>query len=186
MEIMQISPKAVQEKIARGERVALIDVRTPEEFGCSHAPLATNMPLQTLQPEAVAAQSSSPGEPLYLVCRSGARARQAAERMVGAGYENVVLVEGGMVAWEQEGLPVVVNKKVMPIENQVRLTIGLGVFIGTLLASFVHPAFAFIPAFMGLGLINAGITGNCPLAMLVAKMPWNKAQAPQCCMTRNS
>jgi rhodanese-related sulfurtransferase len=186
MQIPQIHPKALQEKIQRAEPVALIDVRTREEFGCSHAPSAVNVPLSELGPEQLSGGCASAQEPVYFICRSGARARQAAEKMIAAGFDNVVLVEGGMAAWEKEGLPVEVHKKVLPVEQQVRLTIGFFVLLGSLLAYLVHPGFGLIPAFMGLGLISAGITGNCPLALAVAKMPWNRAEVPQCCMTRNS
>lgn len=186
MEIPQIHPKAVQEKIEQGERIFLIDVRTKEEFGCSHAPNAINIPLQELRPDSVDGKCDGRlNGTLYFICRSGARARQACEKMAAAGFENMVIVEGGMVGWEREGLPVTVNKAVMPIEHQVRITIGSFVLLGALLAFFAHPAFAFIPAFMGMGMVQAGITGRCPLATLVAKMPWNKAQASSCCVARS-
>jgi hypothetical protein len=56
----------------------------------------------------------------------------------------------------------------------VQLSIGLTVLLGTVLGYFVHPYFLILSAFFGLGLINAGLTGWCGLALLMAKMPWNQ------------
>jgi hypothetical protein len=58
--------------------------------------------------------------------------------------------------------------------RQVQLVIGVLALTGSLLAIFVNPLFALLPAFLGAGLTLAGSTGWCGLALLLAKMPWNR------------
>jgi rhodanese-related sulfurtransferase len=110
-----------------------------------------------------------------MICRSGGRGRQAAEKFHAAGYPNVVNVEGGTLAWERAGLPVVRGKKTMSLERQVRIAAGSLVVLGTVLGAFVHPAFLGLPAIVGAGLIFAGVTDTCGMGMLLARMPWNRA-----------
>jgi hypothetical protein len=134
------------------------------------------VPLDSLDPDAIMrGRSGSAGDPLYTICRSGGRGRQAADKLLAAGYASVVNVEGGTLAWERAGLPVVRGKKAMSLERQVRIAAGLLVVLGTLLGALVHPAFLGLPAFVGAGLIVAGFTDTCGLGMLLARMPWNRA-----------
>lgn len=120
------------------------------------------------------ARSGSREEPLYTICRSGSRGRQACERFHAAGFTNVVNVEGGTQAWERAGLPVVQGKKAISLERQVRIAAGTLVLLGTVLGVFVHPAFLGLPAFVGAGLAFSGITDTCGMGMMLARMPWNR------------
>ena len=99
----------------------------------------------------------------------------ACEKFVAAGYENVVNVEGGTQAWEAAGFPVKRGKKTVSLERQVRILAGALVLLGALLAWFVHPAFVLLSGFIGTGLVFAGVTDTCGMAMALAKMPWNRA-----------
>ena len=68
--------------------------------------------------------------------------------------------------------------------RQVQIVVGAVSAIGAGLALAVHPWFAVIPLIMGAGLLFAGLTGVCGLALALAKMPWNKTQnckADSCC-----
>jgi F0F1-type ATP synthase assembly protein I len=49
-----------------------------------------------------------------------------------------------------------------------------GVFIGTILGWFVHRYFFGIPAFVGAGLVFAGVTDTCGMGLLLARAPWNQ------------
>jgi rhodanese-related sulfurtransferase len=175
-----IAPFDLQKLIASHPELCLLDVRTPVEFAEVHVPQAQNEPLDRLEPKAFcAAKNLSPTSPVYILCRSGGRATKAAEMFAREGFDNCVVVEGGTLAWCAAGLPV--NRsavKVISLERQVRIAAGLLVLTGILLARFVHPGFIGLSAFVGAGLVFAGITDWCGMGMLLAKMPWN--QAPSC------
>ena len=160
----------------QGEPVELIDLRTPVEYRGVHAESACLVPLDRLDPRAVMdSRDGSKDDLLYVICRSGSRGRRAVEKFHAAGYTNVANVEGGTLAWEKAGLPVVRGQEVMSLERQVRIAAGSLVVIGTGLGAFVHPAFLGLCGFVGAGLVFAGITDTCVMGMILAKMPWNRA-----------
>jgi hypothetical protein len=108
---------------------------------------------------------------LVLVCRTGARARLAASQL--PGFRTRVL-EGGLVAWQEAGHPVVEGRAHMSLERQVRVAAGALACTGGVLAVAVSPWFGLLPAFVGAGLVYAGITDRCGMAMLLAKLPYNR------------
>jgi rhodanese-related sulfurtransferase len=170
-----ISPAELARLRAAGEPVQLIDVRTPAEFQEVHVDFARNVPLGQLQPEALMPGGS--GEALYVICRSGNRGKQACRKLAAVGLE-VINVEGGTLAWEVAGLPVVRGTmKVISLERQVRIAAGFLVLVGAVLAMVVHPYFAGLSAFIGAGLMFSGITDTCGMAMMLARMPWNRVGA---------
>ena len=114
------------------------------------------------------ARTGTKDDPLYLICRSGSRGRQACEQFLAAGYHNVVNVEGGTLEWERVGLPVVQGTKTVSLERQVRIAAGSLVLLGTGLGAFVHLGFLALSAFVGAGLVFAGITDTCGMGMLLA------------------
>lgn len=113
--------------------------------------------------------------PLYVICASGARGRQACGKFAAAGFPDVVNVEGGTRAWEAAGLPVERGKATISLERQVRIIAGSLVLLGVALGATVNPWFTLLSAFVGLGLINAGVTDVCPMAMGLGRLPWNRA-----------
>lgn len=173
MAIATISPRELQDRIQTGEKVELIDVRTPAEYREVHVTIAKNAPLENLNPGVVLAQHSGTN-PLYVICRSGSRGKQACEKLEAAGCTNVVNVEGGTLAWDQAGYPVVRGKKTISLERQVRICAGFLALTGGVLAIVVHPWWAGLSAFVGAGLMFAGITDTCGMAMVLARMPWNQ------------
>ena len=108
---------------------------------------------------------------LVLVCRTGARARLAAAEL--ASFRTRVL-EGGIVAWQEAGHPVVEGKSHVSLERQVRIVAGALACVGGALAVAASPWFGLLPAFIGAGLAYAGITDRCGMAMLLAKLPYNR------------
>ena len=156
----------------------IVDVRTPLEHSEVHVADAVLLPLSELQPAKVTEMAA--GRPIHVLCRSGNRARKAAEQMTAAGIANVAVIEGGIEAWIAAGLPVTRGKKVMSLERQVRVAAGTLVLVGTVLGFWLHPGFYAIPAFVGCGLIFAGITDWCGMGLLIARMPWNQAKPAAC------
>ncbi len=182
MTITTITPQKLSDLIHSGTAVDLIDVRTPVEYREVHVSEARNVPLDQLNAAQFAAGRSG-SEPVYVICRSGSRGKQACEKFLAAGYTNVVNVEGGTQAWDQAGLPVVRGKKAISLERQVRIAAGLMVLTGSVLGYFVSPYWIGLSAFVGAGLTFAGITDTCGMGMLLARMPWN--QVPKSTPTGN-
>jgi rhodanese-related sulfurtransferase len=184
MDISAISPAELDRLCKEGKQIELIDVRTPVEFREVHVEIARNVPLDQLDVAALMqARNGSANEPLYVVCHSGSRGRQACERFLTAGFSNVVNVEGGTKACLEAGLPVVRGKKTVSLERQVRIAAGSLVLLGAVLGWLANPAFLGLSAFVGAGLVFSGITDTCPMAMLIARMPWNQCSptAKSCC-----
>jgi rhodanese-related sulfurtransferase len=174
MAVSVIHPVQLQELLNAGHSVEVIDVRTPAEFQELRMPFARNVPLDQLTAGQIAATRRGSHVPLYFICRSGSRGKQACERLLAAGLTDIFNVDGGTLAWEQAGLPVVRGTKTMSLERQVRIAAGALVLIGALLAYFSHPVWIGLPAFIGAGLIVAGLTDTCGMGMLLSKMPWNQ------------
>ena len=175
MNVALITPHQLAELCRSGRKIDLIDVRTPVEYREVHVEFARNVPLDQLDAAALTQQhGGSPDGPLYVICRSGSRGQQACERLRKAGFSNVVNVEGGTMACVPAGLPVVRGRKAVSLERQVRIAAGALVLLGAMLAWLVHPAFIGLSVFVGAGLVFAGITDACGMALLLARMPWNR------------
>jgi len=175
MSTATVSISDVARRCRSGERLNIIDVRTPAEFARVHAVGAVLVPLDQLDPKALGTLRRSADEPIYVICQSGARAGKACQRLDEAGVGPAFCVEGGTAAWEQAGLPVERGTtRVIPLERQVRIAAGSLVLIGLLLAWLVHPAFLGLTAFVGAGLVFAGVTDFCGMGLLLARTPWNR------------
>ena len=167
-----ISPVELEKILRAQPAAAVIDVRTPVEFAEVHVPQARSVPLDELNPGALQLPKN---QPVYLLCRSGQRATKAAERFAKDGFAEPIVIEGGTLAWIDANLPVTRGTtKVISLERQVRIVAGALVFIGVALGWFVHPGFFGLSAFVGAGLVFAGITDFCGMGLLLAKAPWNK------------
>jgi hypothetical protein len=108
-------------------------------------------------------------------CQSGNRTCMNFDRLEAVGLPEVYVLEGGLGGWKQAGLPTRLDRK-QPIElqRQVMIAAGTLILIGLVLGFLISPWFIALSAFMGCGLVFAGISGWCGLAKLLALMPWNK------------
>ncbi len=176
-----ITPANLGKLLSGNKDISLVDVRTPAEFVEVHVRGAVNVPLDQLAPEKLPSRSED--EPLYVICHLGGRSTTACLKLAGAGLQNLINVEGGTDACERAGLPVVRGKKTMSLERQVRIVAGSLMLLGLGL-SFLHPAFLAFSAFVGAGLIFAGVTDTCAMGLLLARMPWNQADVSCCATTR--
>lgn len=171
MPIKTISPIEAHRLIESG--AALIDIRSPDEHARERIAAALNVPLDQLSPAA------APGDVLVFHCRSGMRTGQAVNQLAAAaGGRDCYIVDGGLNAWANAGLPVE-RPRGAPIEmqRQVMIAAGVLVLIGTLLSIFVAPLWIGLAIFVGAGLSFAGITGFCGMARVLALMPWNRRPA---------
>ena len=174
-----LSPAAFERLLAAQPGLPLLDVRTPAEYAGTHVVSARNEPLDRLTPAAIQSLYDSgvlvPGKPVYLLCQAGKRASLAAAAFAAAGHDDGVVIEGGLAAWEAAGLPVLRGTGgVISLERQVRIGAGSLVLLGVLLGHFVCPGFYWLSGFVGAGLVFAGVTDFCGLALVLAKCPWNR------------
>jgi rhodanese-related sulfurtransferase len=178
--VATISPATLADLRRQGGALTIIDVRTPAEFGEVHVDNARNIPLDRLDPREIA--SLGAGKPVYVVCKSGTRSRMACEKLLASGLTDIISIEGGTTACEAAGIPVIRGRKAMSLERQVRIAAGALVAVGAALAAFGpeapvnwHAIGAGLAGFVGCGLVFAGVTDTCGMAMLIARMPWNQA-----------
>lgn len=151
----------------------VLDVRTPAEFEASHIPGSYNLPLDQL-PEHARELRGGLGAPIVLVCRSGSRARQAETLLAESDVRQLHVLEGGLAAWEQAGLPVKRGRAAWSLERQVRAIAGALVLLGTLGSLLVWPPLLYLAVFVGAGLLFAGLTNTCLMGMLLLRLPYNR------------
>lgn len=179
MTIKQATVHEINELLDGGGECQVIDVREFSEFNSERIADAQLMPLSNFEKHADEIDHT---KPVYLMCRSGNRAKNAAEKLAAKGFTDIHVVQGGMVAWAGANLPVVKGEsKVWSFERQVRFAAGLFVLTGVLLSLFVSPYLLLISAFVGAGLMFSALTDTCGMGMVLARMPWNKA--PVACET---
>jgi rhodanese-related sulfurtransferase len=150
----------------------LVDVREVDEHLNERIDGAMLMPLSAFDPSSVPPEN---GRRIVLQCRSGDRSRRAALRLLAAGRPEAYHLEGGIMAWKGASLPTVSTRVPITIARQVQVTVGVLVLATVALGVLVSPWWLAATAFFGCGLTFAGVTDKCPLAALIAQMPWNRA-----------
>jgi rhodanese-related sulfurtransferase len=168
-----IRPPELAELLNEHPEVRLLDVRTPTEYETAHIRGAYNVPLDLLG-EHGAEIRTNVAEPVVLVCQSGQRARKAEEALKAAGMPNLHVLDGGVNGWVAAGHPVVRRAERLSLERQVRIAAGSLAAVGGILAVVLNPLFALVPAFIGSGLVFAGVTNTCGMAMLLTRLPYNR------------
>ena len=170
-----ISAREAAGLIAGGEAV-LVDIREADERARSHAPGSIHLPLSRL---GNAALGIPPGSTVIFHCQSGSRTAQNARALAAAAPDcRVLLVEGGVGALAAAGVKLKEdNRAPLPIMRQVQITAGSLVLLGAVLGALVDPRFHALSAFVGAGLVFAGIMGLCPMAYFLALMPWIRRAA---------
>lgn len=174
MNLQRIEPEALDAQLRRKSRLLIVDVRTPAEFESEHIPGAVNIPLAELPGKLPRIEAD---DQLILACRTDRRATAAAELLADKGFSPKVLT-GGVAAWRNKNLALVEGKKSLALDRQVQLIAGSMILTGTLLGFFVDKFWLVLPLFVGAGLTYAGASGNCGLAMLLSRAPWNRSSAP--------
>ncbi len=168
--IRYLSPQRVEASPA-----TLIDVREYPEYSAAAIPRSVLVPLSTIENKA---ESWRKGDEVVLICRSGRRALDAAQRLEKLGFTDVAVLEGGVEAWQEAGLPVqTAKRKPWSLERQVRAIAGSMVVLSTVLGLTVSPWFFGWALFVGAGLTFAGVFDICLMATLLGKLPWNRPDA---------
>lgn len=168
--IKTVSPHDLKTLLDKND-VVLIDVREPAEYRSKHIEGSTLISLSQLSCERLPSKSGH----IVIHCQSGRRSLDACLKLLSQdSFLNVASLDGGIVAWEQAGFSVKKNGSMIPLDRQTQFVAGFLAFTGTILGTFINPGFYIIPGFVGMGLMFAGITGWCGMALLLAKMPWNQ------------
>jgi len=182
---VKTTPRKISPSEVPTQNALFLDVRTPAEYEEKHIEGSVLHPLSDLDAEIVA-QLAKGKDACVVICRSGNRAGQAAEKLSVRGLPSLSILEGGVQAWEAAGLPLNRGAKTMSLERQVRIAAGALVFVGAVLGAFVNPAWIALSGFVGAGLVFAGITDTCGMGMLIARMPWNNRRTSgTCCSSKN-
>lgn len=147
----------------------VIDVRVPGEYRVEHMPSSTNIPLDEIKDHA---DELKKYETIYIHCETGGRSATACATLSDLGLDNWVNVDGGITAWKEQDLPTIQGRGIS-MQRQIMIGAGSLVLVGTLL-SFVFPLFVLLAVFVGAGLLFAGVTGYCGMAMLLRHAPWNR------------
>ena len=165
-----LDPHAARALLSAG--AVLVDIRDPDEHAREHIPGAVNLPLAQLQ----AGTAVLPEALLVFACDSGLRTKTHAKLLQQvAGQYDVMLLEGGLQAWKQAGLPVLADADApLPLMRQVQLIAGGLVVLGAVLGATLSPWWHLLSAFVGGGLMVAGATGFCGMARLLLVAPWNR------------
>ena len=186
MDFTNLDVKAVASQLQSVAAFDLIDVRTPGEYHSGHAAGARSFPLDRLDAKTLlASRQANADQPIYIICKSGGRSRQACQKLTAAGVGNLVNVDGGTEAWKNAGLPIEgASRRVLPLDRQIQATAGAVCLSGAILGTWLNPWFYLLCGIVGFGLFMAGLTGVCPMGMLLARMPWNQhSQASGMCGT---
>jgi rhodanese-related sulfurtransferase len=105
-----VSATEAAEQLEAGTAV-LVDVRQSTEWDHGHIDGSVPAPRGTLEffadPASPRYKSElDPTRPVVVVCHSGARAALAAATLQDMGFEDVAVLDGGLAAWQEAGLPV--------------------------------------------------------------------------------
>ena len=161
-------------KWMKNSKVLLIDVREPLECSIEKIASSKNVPLAQITLEALDLLKNK-NKKIVIQCRSGARSMTACKKLSEADPSlELYNLDGGILAWKAQGYGIAQEKDALPLDRQVQLTLGIIISFGVLMSYLFNDSWVLVPAIIGLGLINAGLTGWCGMAKLVALFPWNR------------
>ncbi|NJL47517.1 MAG: rhodanese-like domain-containing protein [Leptolyngbyaceae cyanobacterium SM2_5_2] len=171
MQLQAINAQTLHQGL-QNNSILLVDVREPAEYATERIPDAVLQPLSRFNSEQL---RPTAGKQLVLYCQSGNRSAKAAQQCLAAGFPTVAHLQGGIPTWKNAGYAVEKDKN-SPISlfRQVQIVAGSLVLIGTILGAVVSPGFLVLSGFVGAGLVFAGLTNTCAMAMLLARLPYNQ------------
>ncbi len=166
-----LSPQETRKRLLAGSAI-LVDVRERDEYARRHVAGSILFPLSRWDQ---ARPETGPGKEVVFTCRSGMRTAGACDLLAAHVAGPSFVLEGGIDAWESQGLPLVIDAKApLEIMRQVQIAAGLLVLAGVVLGLIVSPGWFGLSAFVGAGLTFAGATGFCGMARLLMYAPWNR------------
>jgi rhodanese-related sulfurtransferase len=101
--INEIDSASLQGRLAAGEDIQLVDIRTPAEVAQAAIPNAVHLPMHLLP---VRLNELPRDKEVVLYCRSGARSYHACSYLTQQGFDNVLNLRGGIIAWARHGFEI--------------------------------------------------------------------------------
>lgn len=174
MSIPMITAAEAKRRLDGGTAI-LVDIREPMEHAREAIPGARLQSLSAFDPSALAGPDH---QAVIFHCQSGRRTCENAERLLGCGAPEKYILEGGLSGWKAAGYSTGIDRsKPIELQRQVQIAAGSLVVSGLLLSWLVSPLFIALSAFVGAGLIFAGVSGWCGMATILSVMPWNRMSA---------
>ncbi len=170
MSLKSITPEAASALMRQG--AILIDVREPDEHARERIAQARHFPMDRLKAGPLQLDGASA---VIFHCRSGNRTALNAQVLAACTACEAHVLEGGLNAWKEAGLPVVSDaSQPLELQRQVQIVAGSVIVLGAVLGATVSPWFHALSGFVGAGLVFAGVSGFCGLARVLMWMPWNR------------
>lgn len=182
MIVETINPQELARHVTLGHHVFLLDVSPQGEFENGHIAGAIMSPLELFDAEGIVQKIrlTYPNLPtIYITGDSDARCVEAYRDLEAIGYEYIKVVEGGVQALQEAGLPIESLKEILPFDKmntsqQMQIIVGSIVTLGTLLGTFVNTGFLAICLLAGVGFAYEGLFGTEHLKQMISRMSWNK------------
>ncbi|HEY8072658.1 MAG TPA: rhodanese-like domain-containing protein [Labilithrix sp.] len=102
--VRETSIDAIAERVKRGEKLELVDVREESEYAKEHIPGARHLGKGVIERD-IEKAIPNPDQEIVLYCGGGFRSALAAENLGRMGYTNVWSMDGGWRGWTAKGLP---------------------------------------------------------------------------------
>ena len=159
-------------------KTVIVDVRENDEFENEHIKNSINAPLSAFPVVAPGVFSHLREKKIVIMCLSGNRAKRAYQEVKDLNLhfaDDIEIFQGGIKEWKLSGKPTVGKSKgPIPVMRQVQITAGGMAFLSAALGFIVSPGFFYVSGVVGAGMMFAGLTGNCMMADILGKMPWNR------------
>jgi len=155
----------------------ILDVRSHEEHNQEHIKWSIDMPLSYIESREAKVAKLLKWKQVLIMCRTGRRAELAQQILAPhSEIESLKVYKWGILEYKKEHPEEMVtwkNSSRIPIMRQVLIAAGSLVLTFLLLGYFVSPAFLLWVLFVSGWLMFSGISGNCLMATILWKMPFN-------------
>lgn len=152
--------------------IDFINVCTPAEYKEKHISGVRSVPLDELRHHI---REFTGKEKIFVHCRSGKRGEKAIQKLEELGVRaELYNVEGGLLAWENAGFFTKAASNRLPLMRQILIAAGGLILLSHLLFLIVGPGALWLSLGVALGLLIAGVTGWCGMALILTHAPWNK------------
>jgi rhodanese-related sulfurtransferase len=102
--VRETTVDAIKNRLDRGERLTIVDVREESEYAKDHLPGAIHLGKGIIERD-IEAKVPDPSAEIVLYCGGGFRSALAADNLQKMGYTNVISMDGGIRDWREKKYP---------------------------------------------------------------------------------